>query len=168
MDTLILGLGNDFCGDDGIGITIAESVKANINDCADVIISNESGLAIIDYLLGYKKAIIVDAIHTGKCQPGTVIELTVDDLRQVSSPSPHYTGLPEIKKLSHELNLEFPDQIRIFAVEIPDTYEIKETISKPVSGAIDDVAGRIKALLAEWNNSDKAGDIKYTSVNSSF
>jgi hydrogenase maturation protease len=160
MDTLILGLGNDFCGDDGIGIAIAENIKADVNDCADVIISNESGLAIIDYLLGYKKAIIIDAIHTGKYQPGTVIELTVDDLRQVGNPSPHYTGLPEIKKLSHELNLVFPNEIRIFAVEIPDTYEISEKLSQPVSRAIDDVAGGIKALLAEWNHSDKAGDIK--------
>jgi hydrogenase maturation protease len=164
MDTVILGLGNELCGDDGIGIATAEVIKADVDGRADVVITNESGLAIIDYLLGYQKAIIIDAIHTGKHIPGSVIELTPVDLRRVENPSPHYTGLPEIEKLSDELGFDFPGTIMIYAVEIPDTYEISERISLPVMQAIDDVAGRINTLLSEWENSDKAGDIEIAAI----
>jgi len=153
MDTLILGLGNDFCSDDGIGFAIAERLRPLVAEHADVIISAKSGLALIDYLLGYHKAIIIDAICTAKYAPGSIIELNMNDLKEAQSPSPHYTGLPEIKKIADELKLDFPNQVKIYAIEAANIHEIGGKMSQQVIDAIDDVVGRTRALLDQWNGS---------------
>ena len=156
MDTLVLGLGNDLCGDDGVGIAAANRLKTEVSHFVDIATSSESGLALLDYLLGYSRVIIIDAIQTSQNEPGTVTELTLDDLRQVINPSPHYTGLPEMQKLSQELHFDFPSEIKIFAIEISEKYEINESLSQQVSAAIDNVLSKIKSLLVDWRFDDKS------------
>jgi len=159
MDNLILGLGNDICGDDAVGIAVAKRLKGAVSGCADVVISSESGLALMDYMLGYSKAIIIDAIQTPANKPGTVTELKFDDLRSVLNPSPHYTGLPEIQKISEELQLDFPKEIRIFAIEVSDMGTICEEMSQPVLEAVEEAAKKIESILGEWGKVQYSGSL---------
>lgn len=124
MRTLVLGLGNELLADDAVGLLAARALKLQFGDHIEVIESSESGLALLDHLVGCDRAIIIDAIRTGHSPAGTVQEFTVDDLRHVVAPSPHYAGIPELLALARRLNLDFPEDIRIIAIETENLNEI--------------------------------------------
>ena len=96
MKTLVLGLGNDILADDAVGVLAARALRDELAGRADVVETAMHGLALLDHFLGYERAILLDAIQTGKQPPGTIIELGVADLSPIATPSPHFTGLPEM------------------------------------------------------------------------
>jgi len=157
MDTLVLGLGNDLLADDAIGIVVVRRLSEEIPARADFVESGLHGVALMDILAGYKRAIIVDAIRTGSLPPGTIIELRPDDLRTVRSPSPHYSGLPEMIELAREMELAFPEDIRILAVEIVDPLTLGGAMSPQVSAAMDMLVERVKDRLTRWERKNPAG-----------
>ena len=69
MNTLILGIGNTILTDDGIGIKIAQKLKED-NPELEVMETSEVGMALLELLDGYDKAIIIDSIKTEQGKPG--------------------------------------------------------------------------------------------------
>ena len=155
MDTLVLGLGNDLLSDDAVGIVTARRLAGEAGLRADVVESSLHGLALLDLLLGYRRLIIIDAIKTGSVPPGTISVLTPRELTTVMSPSPHYAGLPEMIDLARELNLDFPSDIRIFAVEIADDRTFGGPMSTEVRRAIDEIVGRVRRQTVQWYDADR-------------
>lgn len=153
MKPLVLCLGNELLGDDGAGILVARRLKEQGNSGSDIIETSLSGVSLIDYFVGYKKAIIVDSIHTGNHPPGTVIEISPERLRSVIAPSPHYAGLPEIFDIAQSLKLDFPRDIVIFAIEAADPYTIGGALDSRVERGIDEAVKRVNAQLHQWETS---------------
>ncbi|OGC96260.1 MAG: hypothetical protein A2W25_03830 [candidate division Zixibacteria bacterium RBG_16_53_22] len=151
MRTIVLGLGNELLSDDAIGILIARRIRPELNGSADVIESDQSGLSLLELLVGYDHAIIIDSISAGQDPPGTIIEMEPADLGHVMAPSPHYTGLPEMISIARELKLEFPDRVRIFAIKASDLETIGGEVSDQVFSSIEEVVRRIKELIQTWN-----------------
>ena len=148
--TLILGLGNDLLGDDGFGILAARELTRRLVGVADVVETALHGVALLDLLIGYDRAVIIDATSTGKHPAGTILELGPDDFKPVSGPSPHYTGLPELISLARQMHLEFPKEIKVFAVETRDTQTVGASMSEPVVRALDEVIARVTTRLDRW------------------
>ncbi len=151
MKTLVLGLGNELLGDDGVGILAARAIKAEAGDLADVCECNLAGMALLDVLTGYQYAIIVDAICTGKNEVGAIIRMKPEDLKAFPCVSPHYAGLPDVITIARYLGLRFPDQIVILAVEIDKPLEIGKGLSPPIAKALDLLNGVIKNQLYQWS-----------------
>jgi hydrogenase maturation protease len=145
MKTLVLGLGNDLFSDDGVGILAARALKENLIGMADVVESSLSGLALLDILMGYERAIVIDAIRTTLQPPGTISELTPADFDAAYAPSPHYTGLPELLAIADQMDLDFPKDIRIFAVEVMDTHTVGGDLTEPVEKALPLLIERVQA-----------------------
>jgi hydrogenase maturation protease len=150
MKTLVLGLGNDLLSDDAIGILAARELKREVCREIEVVESSIAGVAMIDLLIGYRRAVIIDAIFTGKYEPGTIIELDPGGLSSIPNPSPHYTGLPEMLKIAENLEIDFPDDIRILAVEVADPHTIGGEVSVSVAGVLDELILRVKEYLRCW------------------
>lgn len=150
MRSLVLGLGNDLLADDAAGLLAARAVRAGGACGADVVESALSGLALLDLLAGYDRAVVIDAVRTGRCPPGTIHEWGPEDLDQVVAPSPHYAGLPEIIAIASEMRLPFPREIRILAVEVADPETIGGAVHEAVLRAIPEVAARARERLARW------------------
>ncbi|MFH1761621.1 MAG: hydrogenase maturation protease [bacterium] len=150
MKILVLGLGNDLLSDDGIGITAARRLKKENLAMIDIIESNLTGVALMDIFEGYNKAVIIDAVFTKKYRPGTIIELIPEDFSAVESPSPHYTGIAEMIKIAEQLDIVFPDEIRIIAIEVSDPFTISDKLTKPVTNIIDDLLKHLKSQLFHW------------------
>lgn len=150
MKPLVVGLGNELLSDDGIGVFAARKLKREISDIADVVDCNLAGLALLDILVGYEKVIIIDAIHTEKHPPGTIIEMTPEDLKVIPGSSPHYTGLPEVIAIAGHLHLDFPEEIIILAVEVDKTITIGGKLSEPVANALSKLIQRVKGYLQRW------------------
>ncbi|MCI2429659.1 hydrogenase maturation protease [Candidatus Acetothermia bacterium] len=154
MKTLILGLGNELLGDDAVGILAARALKEKLKDQADVVESALVGVALLDLFVGYERALIIDAVKTGRSPPGTVYELTPSDLGAVRAPSPHYAGLPELLALARQLQIDFPKEIKIFALEVEDPYTIGGKLSKPVQQALKELVRRVQQQIVRWRRGD--------------
>lgn len=155
MKPLILGLGNDLLSDDGIGCLAAEKLAQELGQRVQVRQTSASGIALLDILTGYDKAIIIDAVQTGRVPPGTIIEIEPHDLRAIPTPSPHYTGLPEMMTLARELHLTFPNDVRILAVEAEDLRTIGAPPCAQVAAAIDKLVQIVSAYLKRWEEHER-------------
>ena len=152
MKTLVLGLGNDLLSDDAVGILAVRALKRQIGHQADIVESDLTGLGLMDILAGYKKVLIIDAVQTARFRPGTIIDVDPKDLDAIPNPSPHYTGLPEMIAIAEQLNLDFPDEIKILAIEVADHCALGGELSKPVADALDGIVGRARLYLQRWES----------------
>ncbi len=148
MKTLVLGLGNEVLSDDGVGILAARVLKEALDGRADVIESSLAGLALLEYFIGYERAIVIDAVKTGRCPAGTIYELSPDELDSALAPSLHCAG--EMLAVAERLKLDFPKEIRIFAVEVADPYTIGGPLSPPVRKAFKELLQRVESLVKRW------------------
>jgi hydrogenase maturation protease len=158
MKTLILGLGNELAGDDAIGLLAARALGEELVDRAvDVVESSASGMALLEILAGYERAIVIDSILSGRNPPGTISELALAEVGRVVAPSLHHAGLPEMTATAERLGLAFPSQTRVFAVEVVDPYTLGAALSEPVAGALDELVRRVRERVEYWVREDAAG-----------
>lgn len=148
MKTIVLGLGNELLSDDGIGIQAVRYLRQAIEAKVDIVESPVSGLALLDVLMGYDKAIIIDSILLEGGKPGQIYEINLQDLGRAKAPSGHYAGLPELLKLSESYDIDFPQTVKIFAVEVEDPYTLRESISAKVQEAISDLVELVKSEIS--------------------
>lgn len=156
MRTLVLGLGNDIIGDDAAGILAARALRQELAglEGVEVVETALHGVALLDLFLGFDKAVLVDAIQTGKVPPGTLVEVDPDTLTAVAAPSPHYAGVPELLSIAKQLDLDFPTEIRIYAVEAEDLYTIGGSLSPAVKESLGDLVDRVADQVRRWQEQE--------------
>lgn len=152
--TLVIGLGNEYAGDDAVGILAARAVSAELAGVADVVESAASGLALLEDFAGYDRAIVIDAILTGRHPPGSIIEMSLTDLGPVVAPSAHQAGMPELAVVASRLGLRFPAQTRVLAVEVSGPPAFGEPLSDAVAAAIGPLGRSVRAQLDRWAAED--------------
>jgi hydrogenase maturation protease len=150
MRTLVLGLGNELAGDDAVGVLAARALRDELGDAADVVESSASGLALIEVLAGYDRAVVIDSIVTGRASPGTITEMGLDEVGRVVAPSLHHAGLPELAAVAERLGLGFPSTTRVLAVEVVDPYTLGAALSPPVAAALDGLISRVLERVRTW------------------
>ena len=149
--TLILGLGNEIIADDAIGILAARELQSKIaSDSITVIESSIAGIALMEIMMDYDKCILIDAIATGKHNPGIVIQMKPEELGSVVAPSAHYAGIPEVIALAKQMEIEFPDEIVIFAMEVLDPLTIGGEMTQPVKDALPVLIEQVQNQLKLW------------------
>jgi len=140
--TIIIGLGNPILGDDGFGWAAARQFEAQYPDLDGVVqleYASLGGLSLMERLVGYDIAILIDALHLGKAPHGTLYSLSLDDLPDYSighTTSTHDTTLRTAILLGRSLGAQLPHVIWIVGVETELVYDFTETLSPPVAGSI--------------------------------
>jgi hydrogenase maturation protease len=119
MKTRVLCLGNDLMADDGVGPTVARSLRSLHLPGVDVVETPESGLRLLDHL-ETERLIVVDAVSSGGDPPGTIYVLDPEHLPSAHGVSPHYAGLQEALLLGRALGLAVAGEVTILAVETAD------------------------------------------------
>jgi hydrogenase maturation protease len=147
---LLLALGNDIMGDDGVALAAARTLKEDPPDDVDVVETAEAGLGLLDAMSGYQRALLLDSITTGRHPPGTILEFSGEDFDNIVGPSPHYAGLPEVLELARRLNVEFPGEVRVLAVEIEPPMDFRETLSPRIEQALPAYVERALEILRQW------------------
>ncbi|HUV28636.1 MAG TPA: hydrogenase maturation protease, partial [Anaerolineales bacterium] len=133
MKTLVLGLGNPILTDDGVGVLVAEEVRARLPEDTPIDITEVSvgGLTLMETMIGYDRVILVDAFQRldGGC-PGKVHKMSLEDLRSISptqhSASPHDTSLVTALEMGHRMGLQLPQDITIFAIEVENVMDFSD------------------------------------------
>jgi hydrogenase maturation protease len=147
---LVLALGNDILGDDGVGFHAARILRGEFPDDIDVVETGEAGLALLDHLERYDKALILDAAATGKCAPGTVLCWDREDFRRCVSPSQHSAGLPHILELAERLGMAFPAELQVVCMEVADPTVFRESLTAEARLALAAMADRARQILTGW------------------
>ncbi|HYM40280.1 MAG TPA: hydrogenase maturation protease [Thermoplasmata archaeon] len=148
MALVILGLGNDLLGDDGIGLLAADALRGCEGPEVAVRTSVQSGLYLLEHLQGFEDAIVVDSVAGD--HPGTIRELRGADLAEMSVPSAHYVGLPEALGLARASGLSVPHRLRIFGVEIDIAQRIGSPPGSEVVAALPRLVAAVVTAAREW------------------
>jgi hydrogenase maturation protease len=157
---LVLGLGNDILGDDAVGLLAARRLRSLLPETVDVVESGGGGLDLLDALEGYERALLLDAILTGKHPPGTILEFSAEDFKKDDAPSPHYAGLPTVIQLAKSLGICFPNIFQIVTVEVENPYEVLEGLSKPVEDSLPAVIERAESIVHDWLSHPSSGEMR--------
>jgi len=140
MTLLVLGLGNDLLGDDGIGLMAAEALDRRNIPGIYVVKSPLSGLYLVDLVDGFDDMIIVDSV-IGE-QPGKVVRLPLDELGPQNAPSAHYLGFAEALNLAKRAGVRIPNRVEILAMQIHGAQVLGARVS-------DEVVAGLPALIEE-------------------
>jgi len=143
MSTLVLGIGNSILADDGVGIKVAQKLKDK-NSELEVIETGETGIALLDLIVGWDKLIIIDSIKTEKGKPGDLYKLELEDLRPAKDlSSSHGIGIATAFELGKELGYEMPEHISIYAIGIKDNSTFGEDCTQEVEAKIPSITLQI-------------------------
>jgi hydrogenase maturation protease len=151
---LVIGLGNPILGDDGVGWAVAQQVQEQLNglsvavECLAV-----GGLRLMEFMVGYTHAIVVDALTTRQQPPGVVTCFSLaemPDLTAGHTTSAHDVSLQSAIEMGNKMGLSLPAQVMVIGVEAHDVYEFSETLSEPVRAAIPEAVERVLHLIDEY------------------
>ena len=138
MRTVIIGIGSLLRGDDAIGIRVAEAIEREaLPPDVKVVTTTAAGLALLDLLTGYEKALIIDAVQTRQGKPGEVYRLGLDDLpAPLHSFTVHDVSVRSALDIGRKMGLPLPGETVIFAVEVADVTPLREGCTPQVEGAV--------------------------------
>jgi len=156
--TLVLGLGNELYGDDGVGNFVVKKLKSDpdleeefagyLKD-VDIEECSLTGFKLLDVVIGYDRLIIIDTIKRSDPITGKVYTLKHSDLRYIPGPSPHYVSIPQAIDMGRKLGLKVPSKIDIIAVEAKNLYNMGEGLTPEMIAAIPEIVQKLKELLKE-------------------
>lgn len=145
--TLILGCGNIFASDDGVGVRVAERLALKALPAGVEIIKGETaGLFLLDLIRGAEKIIIIDAI-LGDMEVGTVTRLTEEDLlwNKDALRSTHHLGICEALNLGRITEPgSFPEEVVIVGIQIQEQKELGFGLSPAVEAAVEEAVAAVE------------------------
>ena len=134
---LVIGIGNEFRGDDGAGIVCARKIREKVNSKAFVIESNGDGAKLMEAWKRFDKVILIDSISIGS-KPGSIRKFNGYDAgfpKANSKPSSHLFSVADAIMTSKILNT-LPENLVIYGIE-GKLYEYGSKISGEVSKSIE-------------------------------
>jgi hydrogenase maturation protease len=160
MKTLVLGLGNPLVSDDGVGLRVAAQLKHLLAGRTDVDVDEDywGGLRLMERMVGYDRAIVIDAICTG-AEPGTVHRLTPEDIATQRSTSAHDVDLRTALELGRRAEMHLPadEHVLLVAIEAQDVINFSEECTPAVQAAIPLAVQTVLAALGSEEHGKPPG-----------
>jgi len=156
LKILVLGLGNDFYGDDGVGLEVVRRLKKEwtaahhrpATACrVDFVECLLTGIGLLDVIAGCDALVIVDTIFKPDPVTGRIRLLGAEDVRDFPGPSPHYVSIPQTLTIGKQLGLKMPGVVKIIAVEAKPSYQLNEDLSEDMRRRLPGIIGATKDVL---------------------
>ena len=148
--TLVIGLGNPLITDDSVGLRILARLKSLLAGRPNIDVTEDywGGLRLMERMIGYDRAIVVDAICTGAV-PGTIHYLLLDMVPTQRSASAHDVNLPTALAFGRQAGAHLPadKDVRLVAVEAEDVINFGDQCTPAVAAAIEPAAEKVVQLL---------------------
>jgi hydrogenase maturation protease len=171
--TLVLGIGNPILGDDAVGWAVAGEVARRLADDreppglhlpsppipvgamgvfqgVEVDCISLGGLALMERLVGYEQAILIDAVTTGLRPAGHVECHALGDLPNLSAghtTSAHDTSLQTALDTGRRMGASLPSAITVVTVEAVQVSDFAEEMTPEVAAAVPRAADAVLALV---------------------
>jgi len=145
--SLIIGLGNDWLTDDGIGVIVAEKIKNDypkLTQQFDFKTSVFGGLELIDLITGYDEVYFIDGIITLEVKPGFIWNFTPENFRETLHLS-HYHDVKftTLFDFMRQIGLKTPEHVKVFAIEVVEDKEFSKEPSLSVQHQLDEICKNI-------------------------
>ena len=151
MRTLVLGLGNPLLRDDSVGLRVAQALRPSLEGIPGLDVDEDyhGGLRLMERLVGYDRAIIIDAIRSG-APLGTCHLLNPLDMPTRHSASSHDMDLATALELGRRSGAYLPrtEDVFLVAVEVDDVETFGESLTPEVEAAIPAASWTVQMLLA--------------------
>lgn len=140
---LLIGVGNEFRSDDGVGFVIARKLKTKCLPNTEVIEESGDGGVLMETWKGTNRVILFDAMLAGVA-PGTIYRFEAHT-QPISTKffhcSTHAFGVAEAIELARILH-QLPSYFIVYGIE-GKTFEAGTGLSPEVEKAAQDVAERV-------------------------
>ena len=145
--TVIVGFGNPYCGDDGVGPAAARSLHQALgaDPGVDLLELSTSALELVERLAGYELAVIIDALVDEDAPLGTVkpLELVAD--RAIPGLGFHTAGLGSALALARALDMVAPETVRVYGIVIREPRVFTESLSGELAAKLPEIVRSIAA-----------------------
>lgn len=170
MKTIVIGLGNPILGDDGVGWKVAEEVQKQLSfplppspfpvgkgrrrrgegDQVDIDFLSLGGISLMEHLIGYERAILIDAVMSER-EIGSVVVSKLDDMPDCAAfhtTSAHDMSLQTALKLGKAMGASLPKDVTVVGIAASHIHDFSEELSPAVARVVPKAAGLIITLLA--------------------
>jgi len=155
MHICIVGIGNPWASDDGVGSEVVRRLQAEygVGDQGAIKFMTlpQPGVELLDLMDHCDVLMLVDAVSSG-APPGTLHREEwrpgLLDSRGVERASSHGFGVREVLDLATALG-RLPGQVILWGVEVAST-EPGEGLSPAVAAAVPSVVARLRRELEGW------------------
>jgi hydrogenase maturation protease len=150
--TVIIGIGNPLLKDDRAGIEVAERIEKMDLDLG-VEILHTVGFEVLDKVLGFDRAVVVDACQLGHA-PGTVLNLELADIAADHAlMGSHASTLLGTLKAGHTVFPDMmPQRINIMLIEVENAMEFGPKCTPLVEKAVEQVVELISRRYSQPGN----------------
>ncbi len=135
VEVLVIGVGNEFRGDDALGVLMARRLGG--------VEASGEGAGLMELWAGAEKVVLIDAVRSG-AEAGTVFRLDAGK-EEVPTGFFHYSshlfGVAEAIEMARVLN-RLPEQVILFGVE-GTSFGMGDPLSAPVEAALEELEQRI-------------------------
>ena len=153
LKTLVLGLGNPLLTDDAVGLQVVQRLRPELVGWPSVEVDEDywGGLRLMERMIGFERAILVDAICSGT-EAGTIHVLSLADIPSRHSGSAHDMDLGTALALGRHAGAALPAEadIRLVAIEADDVLTFNGECTPRVRANIQRAAETVLELLAAW------------------
>jgi hydrogenase maturation protease len=154
--TVVIGLGNPVRADDSVGLAVIHELRERLTgeEGIELVELWAGGLRLVEAMVGFERAVVVDAMCSGDVAPGTFRRLTLADLGVTRTTTcSHDTSLPTALETWKRMEVPVPEDLTIWGIEVQDTETFSEALTHSVAQAVPRVAA---AILAELQGSKGA------------
>jgi len=141
--TIVIGVGNEFRGDDGAGLAVARLLREQLSPEIAVLEESGEGTSLMDAWRSASRVFLIDAVHSGAA-PGTIhrLDASCDPLPTALFPcSTHAFGVADAIAMARVLH-ELPVALIIYGIEAA-SFDESQGLSDAVQRAVTAVAERI-------------------------
>ncbi|MEJ2428352.1 MAG: HyaD/HybD family hydrogenase maturation endopeptidase [Deltaproteobacteria bacterium] len=150
-EILILGLGNLFQSDDGVGVRVVEKMQERywFSDNVRIVDGGTRGMALAPSLEGVARLLVVDAVESQR-EPGALTRLVGEEVLSFPAHKAlvHQDGLSHLLRAAGLLGA-FPEEIVLLGVE-PVVLDPGMELSPAVSVRVDELIDMALRELRRW------------------
>lgn len=167
---LVIGLGNNILGDDGAGIYAVRELKERYHSERGLSFEEAStgGIGLLDLIDNHDEVVLIDAIITGKGQPGQIYRMEIDELRPAKGLiDPHHLDIRTACTLGERLGYNMPKKFWIYAIEIEEdkvfSDHVSDAVRKGILNLINQLSTDLSLPLPHQDNGQKGCDEGHSS-----
>jgi hydrogenase maturation protease len=151
-DILVIGIGNGFRRDDGVGLAVATEIASRRLPGVRVLTAIGEPGSILEAWTGVLLAVAVDAAVGEGSSPGRIRRWTPGDDDQPAVVSSHAFGLPQTYALGQAVG-RIPQKLMVFTVDVEDVGHgvmLTPAVAAAVPAAVETIVAELGNYHPMW------------------
>lgn len=159
MNAIIVGLGNPLLQDDGIGPYLVQRLRDEqaLSD-VEYYLTTESGMYLIEKLIGYDQALIIDSIKSPSIAVGEVVLLTAADFKVQTPVSGHVVDLFSATQIFQMYGVKVPTTLGLIGVGVKSNTIFGEKFSAAIEQRRESIYQQVKNIAREFFSQEARHD----------